>query len=63
MTDDEALYFNKLTLDQLKALAARVGYTFKTRETETHVVQEMYRPDGTLAIRARKRKERKIDEV
>jgi len=34
----------------LKAMANAVGYTFEQSETETEIIEQMIRPDGSVAV-------------
>lgn len=45
-----------MTLEQAKALAIALGYQVKCTETSTHVVEQVIRPDGSVAVTATKRK-------
>ncbi len=42
--------------DKVVAWAKQNGYRFTIEETETDIIQRMIRPDGTVAVQARRKK-------
>ena len=45
-----------MTLDEIKVFAEKLGYTIKRTETDTEIIEEVIRPDKTVAVTAKKYK-------
>lgn len=43
-------------LDILKQIAISKGYRIEREETETHIIEKLIRPDGTVAVTAKRPK-------
>jgi excisionase family DNA binding protein len=41
-----------LSLVALKAMAQAIGYSYERSETETEIIEQMIRPDGSVAVTA-----------
>jgi excisionase family DNA binding protein len=41
-----------LSLVALKAMAQAIGYSFERSETDTEIIEQMIRPDGSVAVTA-----------